>query len=420
MKHSFIALSLTAVVLASCSKNSDNQPAPPTGGDTTSISGDVSGTWTKGNVYNVTGSIQIAEGKSLTIEEGVTVLFSDSIVKPEVIVKGNLYAMGTAQSPVKFTVPDNFKTDKNAFGGLWGGIIAGPNSAELVLQYAVLEYGGAVTTEESASVKAGLYKGEAGEPVPVVYTSNVNGKFIMVNSTVRNFHEDGIYLEGGQLLIANNLFHTTGLANGDAVNIKSGCVADVAFNLIYSPNTNGMKLSNSDERTPQADVIGYNNTIVNAGWRRPTPKGGSIWVEEGVKVTLYNNMLANDRFGIKRDVEVPEDNRSVFGNTFYYGFLQEGVNQFQPGTDIIAGTGDIRGTTAGANDPKFVNYPVSTDKLNSTFDNSWDFHLQAGSPALGKGKTDFTPHFSATGLTANGVTFKSPVPANYIGAFGTK
>ncbi len=419
MKHSFIALALTAVVLASCSKNSDNQPTPPKGGDTTSISGDVSGTWTKGNVYNVTGAIQIAEGKSLTIEEGVTVLFNDTILKPEVIVKGNLYSMGTAQNPIKFTVPDNLKTKDNEFGGFWGGIIAGPNCTELVLQNTILEYGGAVTTDESASVKAGLYKPGSGNPVPAVYTSNVNGKFIMVNSAVQNFHEDGIYLEGGQLLIANNVFHTTGLSNGDAINIKSGCVADVAFNLIYSPNTNGMKLSNADLRTPQANVTGYNNTIINAGWRRPTIKGGSVWVEQSVIVKLYNNLLANDRFGIKRDAGRPEQDTSKFGNTLYYSNWQDGVDQFQPTAEIIAGTNDIRGTKAGENDPKFVSYPLTTDKLNASFDNNWDFHLQAGSPALGKGKTDFTPHYAA-GLTANGVTFKSPLPANYIGAFGAK
>jgi hypothetical protein len=75
-------------------------------------------------------------------------------------------------------------------------------------------------------------------------------------------------------------FYTTGVAGGDAINIKSGVLADVAFNVIYSPNTNALKLSNSGDRTPQAYIVGYNNTIINAGWRRPTTKGGSIWLEK--------------------------------------------------------------------------------------------------------------------------------------------
>jgi len=422
MNKLFIGTVFAAAVLSACSKNDNTNPNPAPGKDTTSVSGQVSGTWTKGNVYNVTGSLEIPQGKTLTIEEGVTVLFTDTIVKPEVIVKGNLYSMGTAANPVKFTVPDAMKTTANLFGGLWGGIIAGPASTELALVYTTLEYGGAVTTEESASVKAGLYKAAAGEHVPAVYYGNVNGKVVIMNSSVHNFYEDGFYMEGGQLVIANNTVYTTGIANGDVVNIKSGCVADVSFNTIYSPNTNGLKLSNSGDRTPQAFVVGYNNTILNAGWRRPTTKGGSIWVEKGVRVTLYNNLLANDRYGIKRDKGNPEDSangRSQFGNTLYYGYTQTGVDQFQPSNEIIAGANDVIGTKAGDNDPKFVNYPVSTDNINATFNTGWDFHVQSGSPALGKGKTSFTRNFSA-GLVVNGVTYTSPAPADYIGAYGTK
>jgi hypothetical protein len=130
-------------------------------------------------------------------------------------------------------------------------------------------------------------------------------------------------------------------------------------------------------------------------------------------------MIANDRFGIKRDKGNPEDSRSKFFNTFYYGYTQEAVDQFQPSDEIIAGTDDIIGTKAGENDPKFVNYPLSTDLYNADFDPKWDFHLQPGSPALGKGKTDFTPNFR-NGFTINGVTYQSPEPADYIGAFGEK
>ncbi len=384
-----------------------------------SVAGEVSGTWKKGNTYKITGHLQIPAGKSLTIEEGVTVLFSDSVVKPEVVVLGNLYSLGTAEAPVKFTVPDAWKTAKNEFGNLWGGLIAGPNAAEFVIKNTILEYGGAVTTEESPSVKAGLYKAAAGEHVPVIYYPALNGKLVVMNSTIRNFNEDGFYIEGGKVIIANNLFYTTGVSGGDAINIKSGVQADIAFNLVYSPNTNALKLSNSGDRSPQAYIVGYNNTIINAGWRRPTTKGGSIWLEKSVRADLYNNLLANDRFGIKRDKGAPEDNRSVIGTTLYYGHSEDAVKQFQPSTEIIAGVNDLLAAKVGDNDPKFVNYPLSTSMTNPTFNTAWDFHLQTGSPALGKGRTDFTRLY-ADGLAINGVTYKSPAPATYIGAFGTK
>jgi hypothetical protein len=321
---------------------------------------------------------------------------------------------------VKFTVPDAWKTAGNQFGNLWGGLIAGPNSTELVLSNTIIEYGGAVTTDESPSVKAKLYKAIAGEHVPVIYYSNLNGKLVVVNSIIRNFNEDGFYIEGGKVIIANNTFNTTGVSGGDAINIKSGVQADVAFNVVYSPNTNALKLSNSGERSPQAYIVGYNNTIINAGWRRPTTKGGSIWLEKGVRADLYNNLLANDRFGIKKEnVDKSVDDRSVIGNSLYYGATEEGVKQFQPSAEILKGANDLISAKVGDNDPKFVNYPLMTDNKNATFNTAWDFHLQAGSPALGKGKTGFTRLY-ADGLVLNGVTYKSPAPADYIGALGTK
>ena len=138
-----------------------------------------------------------------------------------------------------------------------------------------------------------------------------------------------------------------------------------------------------------------------------------------MRADLYNNLLVNDRFGIKRDKGVPEDSRSKVSNTFYYGYTQAAVTQFQPTTEILAGPNDVLGKAPGENDPKFVNYPLSTDVKNATFNPAWDFSLQAGSPALGKGRTDFTRNYSP-GLTLGGVLYKSPDPATFAGAKGLK
>lgn len=421
MKKVLLLAALSAAVLVGCSKSEDssNPVVTPTPVVKESVSGDVSGTWAKGSTYKITGHLQVPASQSLVIEEGVNIVFSDSTVKPELIVRGNLYVTGTSANPVKFTVPDAWKTTANQWGSLWGGIIAAPTCAEMLIDNAILEYGGAVTTESSPSVKAGLYKAAAGNHVPAVNYSNVNGKLVIVNSRLNNQNEDGFYIEGGKVIVANNKIYTQGISGGDAINIKSGVQADVAFNLVYSPNTNALKLSNTGDRTPQAYVIAYNNTIVNAGWRRPTIKGGSIWVEVAVRAELYNNLLANDRFGVKRDPKNPEDNRSKVSNNLYFGATQDGVTGFQPTTEILAGTNDILSKTVGDNDPKFVNYPLTTESKNAIFNTAWDFRLQAGSPAIGKGTTSFTRLY-ADGLSfANGTLYKSPAPSTTIGAFGT-
>jgi len=416
MKNSkmFVGIFLLMTLFAACSKD-DNTTTPVV---EQSVTGEVSGTWTKGSIIQVKTDIIIPAGKSLTIEEGVTVVM-DTTTKPEIIVNGNLYVLGSTASPVKLTVPESARITKNKFGKLWGGILASKTCSELVISNAILEYGGAVTTESSTSVKQGLYKAVSGEFDPAIWFSNTVGKLVMQNSTVRFWHDDCTYLEGGSIIFTNNIFHTTGESGGEGINIKSGCVADVAYNLIYSTNTNALKLSNSGDRTPQAYVVAYNNTIVNTGWRRPTIKGGSIWVEASVRAELYNNLMANCRFGIKRDVKKPEDSRSKASNSLYYSYSQEGATQFQPSTEILTGTNDIISNKAGDNDPKFVNYPVSTSQSNADFSTTWDFHLATGSPALNKGITTFSRNFKE-GLSINGQTYKSPEPASYIGAFGAK
>lgn len=410
-------LLIGAVALASaftsCKKDENKTDTTLPVPTTDTVSGDVSGLWKKGSTHYISGDIFVAEGKSLIIEEGVTVkMLAD--VKPEFIIKGNFYCEGTAAAPIKFVASGASAT----YGDQWGGILAGPTCGEFLLNYVILEQGGAVTTEQSSSVKAGFFKAEAGNHVPAVWYGGT-GKFVVSNSIIRNFNEDGFYIEGGDVIITNNYFYTTGVAGGDAINIKSGVWADVAFNVVYSPNTNALKLSNSGDKPRQAYVIGYNNTIVNCGWRRPTTKGGSIWVEKAIRADLYNNLLLNNRYGVKRDKGNPEDNRSVIQKTFYYGFGQTTVDQFQPNTEIIAGSSDIIATTAGSNDPKLENYPLSTDVNNGEYNVSWDFHLKAGSPALTGGNTGFTRHFNA-GLTLNGKSYASPNPAVYFGALGTK
>lgn len=419
MKNNIILLFILCSLglLTACEKANINVDTSDADG---SAIGEVSGVWSKGSVQHIKGDIVIPEGKTLTIEEGVTILM-DSVSKPEIIVLGNLYALGTSDNPVRFTVEDVYKTKTNEFGKLWGGILAAPSCQELVLDNTVIEYGGSITSDASKSVKLGLYKKVSGEALPALWFSNPEGKLVVQNSSISHFHEDCTYIEGGKIIFANNRFFSNGVTGGEAINFKSGCIADVAYNLVYSVNTNALKLSNSGDRTPQAYIIVYNNTILNTGWRRPTAKGGSIWLEASVRAEIYNNLFANTRFGVKRDPKKPEDSRSVSSNNWYYGYDQLTVDQFQVGkNDIVGGTNDVRGKVAGDNNPKFVAYPLETSVENYLFDKVWDFHLQGNSPALKTGTLAFKPHFLNGLVMSNGLTYNSPEPAIYIGAFGTK
>jgi len=417
-KHQLLILLAFFAIFTSCKKDA---PAPI---KITLNSGTASGIWKKGGTYTVKGSLTIPKDSALTIQEGVTVIFADTSKRSEIIVNGNIYVMGTAQNPVKFTVPDQYKTNANAMAGLWGGIIASPTNTEILILYTTIEYAGAVTTSNSLSVINGLYKATAGEKAPALYSSNVNSKIVVMNSIIRNIKEDVFYMEGGQIIFANNTFGPTGLENGGQINLKSGCLADCAYNLMFSSNSDAFKLTSSGTKVPQTHVVAYNNTIVNCGWRRPDVKGGSIWLEKLVYAEAYNNILFNNRWGVQKALSASSvpDARSVADYNFYYGATQQCVDQYTAISNgvgvLVRGANDKAGTTPGANDPKFVNYPVSNANTNFLFDAAWDFHLQAGSPALTGGKTGVARIFP-NGLIINGVTYTAPASSAYFGAFGT-
>ena len=428
---------------ASCSVTVSNN-------DPVTAVGNVEGVWKKYSTVNVTGHVFVPAGKTLTIEEGVEIIIATGGVdanktKIEFIINGNLYAVGTKSAPVKFTIPAAERTAANTFGRAWGGIIGSTTCAEILLDNVIVEFTGATTTATSPSSVAALFKAAGGENMVAFNTNNPNGKYVVTNSTFRSNGEDAIYVQGGSCIFTNNLFYGVGEAGGEAINCKAGTKVDAAGNIMFSPNTNGFKLSNSgaSPTRPQAQINAYNNTIINAGWRRDPskPKGGSVWLEEGVLAYIYNNLIVNSMFGAKAPsfginaTTGPDLNSKIDYNFYASGSQQSAIPQhvtngtitafagFKAGVkDVVRGTNDVFAASAGdvAKDPKFVNFSLNSVALLSfTFDPSWDFRLQAGSPALTGAKTNFTPFFSTTGLTLQGKEYKSPAPAAYFGAKGT-
>ena len=275
-------------------------------------------------------------------------------------------------------------------------------------------------------------------------TNNPTGKYVITNSTFRNNGEDAIYVQGGSCIFMNNLFHAVGESGGEAINVKAGTKVDAAGNIMFSPNTNAFKLSNSGASAsrPQAQIYAYNNTIINSGWRRDPnkPKGGSVWLEAGVLAYVYNNLVVNSMFGNKAPsfgvnaTTGPDVNSKMEYNFFASGTQKSTIPQhvtngtitafdgFKAGVvDLVRNANDIYAGSAGdaTKDPKFVNFPLNDTPVASfTYNTSWDFRLQSSSPALTGAKTNFTPFFSTTGLTLNGKEYKSPAPATYFGAKG--
>ncbi len=360
--------------------------------------------WSKDTLLSE--SVEIPEGTSLYIEPGVTVTCSSSSKVPvEVVVLGNLYCMGTADKPVSF-VSDTKKPND------WGGIICGYNSAEVVLSYTELAYGGATPTESSYSFQNKLFKTTIDGGVPAFHFCNVNGSFVMDHCFLHDNYNDQVYFTGGKGIIAHSVFADNGNATdgGDAINVKSGCRLDVAYNLIYNACTNAFKLSNSgnDETHPLTEMTVYNNTAVNCGWRRSkNKKGGSIWLEKSIYPTFVNNLVYDCRYGMKqpkKDGCLVEQSRLT--PNYYYASTQTGLEQMSEGADLIMiFSDDVRSTSAGDKCPNFtlfsqnplinVNCEVDDPAQGAplAYDTTWNFAPSAGSLALQGGVTDFSRMF---------------------------
>ena len=426
------------------------------------VSGNVSGTWEKNSTINVSGHITVPVGQTLNIEEGVNVIFDDNGVgashtRIEFMVGGKLYCKGTKTNPILFSVAASKRIAANTFGGLWGGIVGTKDCPEMLFNYVIEEYTGGDVVADSPSALAGIYTA-GGDITPHITTNNPQGKYVVTNCIFRNGRSDALYFMGGQAIIANNTFIAIGQTGGEAINMKAGCKVDAAYNLIFSPNTNGLKLSSSGQddasgRT-QALIRAFNNTIINSGWRRNGVKGGGAYIEKGALVSVFNNLFVNCKFmAMTPSLNTPSptsgaDNNSIIDYNFYAsGSQQSTLAQDNPAT-LTSYMGYVSNQAAyfhdgrlntpkidfhsivsasagdATKDPKFVSYGFSSVDLASyTYDNSWNFLVQSTSPVLTGAYSTFTgsyaPYWGTTGITVNGVEYKTPAPAARFGAFGT-
>lgn len=411
--------------------------------------------WPADTVVNLTSHYEIPEGTRLVIKEGAQIIASTEGVGAnhtpiEFTVKGNLYCEGTAEKPIRFSIAQADRTQTNIFHKMWGGIVATETCQEMLIDHTIIEYTGGQVVEGSPAANNGIYT--AGDDAyPQITANNINGKYVITNSIIRNGWSDGIYLMGGKAIIANNTFAANGYDGAEAVNIKAGCQADIAGNIMFSPNTNGLKLSSSgqSESRGQAKVQAYNNTIINAGWRRDGEKGGCIFVEKNALVHVFNNLMVNCKFkamtpsfDTPNDPEEGYDNRSVIDYNFYASGRQESKNVFESGIahawegynynhkDYNKGVTDLNSIVAteeDGKDPKFVNFNIENVSLTEYYyaeNSNWDFHVQSGSPVLNgaySGTEDsMAPFFAAEGLAINGNTYKSPAVQALFGAYGNK
>lgn len=439
------------------------------------IFGEVEGSLTAGR-YFVSNHLIVQQGKSLTLEPGVELIFTtkgvgSNHVPVEFSIKGNLYSKGTAKNPVILSIPKEQRLPENIFQEehQWGGIMAYASCEEMLIDHTVIEFTGGQVIEGSPAAANGDYI--AGDDAyPQITITNPKGKYVITNSVIRNGWSDGIYMMGGKAIIANNTFAANGYDGAEAVNIKAGCQVDVTGNIMYSPNTNGLKLSSSgqgENGKDQCKVKAYNNSIFNSGWRRDGEKGGCIYVEKNALADVFNNMLINCKYRAQtaswkdpNNIDEGYDTHSTIDYNCYISGRQksdviwageandegiweagsgiayawEGYNTkhknyhleektLEDGTVVPAiDANSVIATEKNLPEPQFVNYDIHTSKISEvSFNEAWDFHTLNLIPGAYNGNASFAqPYYQTAGLTVNGNTYYSPAVQPYFGAFGTR
>lgn len=439
LKNLALYMALSASWMA-CNKSEDvniSQPEYNVGEEITTdtLSGAVKGTMKSGRTYFFKADITVNEGDTLLMQSGSKlVAIGDGLTpatSPMVIVNGAFFSLGTKENPNYIGVEESKRSYENAFKGYWGGIAYGPTSGDAVIKWTLLEHAGGPAGPNTNPL---LY--DEGDPRYTITYSNINGNFVLEDSWIRYSKDDGMRVEGGgKVNIMRNTFECNGETGGEAINIKSGTVGNIAYNMIIGACTNGIKHSNNNGATSiQTNIKFYNNTIINGGARKvQAGRGGSMNIEQGAKGEYYNNLVVNCRFGL-RVVRDADTANTKYDNNFYYGSTDLIVGQF----NATAGVGkkapnDVQGA-AKENNPRFVLFDVDKtpdfaaapfDKFPTSFSDQFqlmntvgnsDFRLSSASPCIGKGKTDFEP-FNNINITNEALKPTVTRPGRDAGAF---
>ncbi|RKR83592.1 hypothetical protein BDD43_3802 [Mucilaginibacter gracilis] len=406
------------------------------------LKGTIKGTLLSGKTYYFSSDITVNDGDTLLLQSGVHLIAlcdgKTPATAPEIFMHGTFISLGTKDQPNYITVKnaDDLHAQAaqqnyvNVFFGWWGGITCTPSAVtptnpnpkggDAIIKWTHIEFGGGPAG--SADNQAFYATGNARYNI---YFANITKNLIIEDSWFFGAKDDNIRTDGGKISIMRNTFELCGGVGGEFLNMKSGTVGDVAYNMCIGSATNSLKLSDAGSTGVQANVNMYNNTMVNGGYRQTkTGRGGAIDYEKLAKGKAFNNLFVNCRFSMRVTSDADIANVS-YNNNLFYGYSTAIVGQFYT-TDsylgIPKGSSDIISTTVQTNNPLFYGYDVNQYNFTSNPGpisaslqpfvvvamGAANFRLTAASPAIGKGNTSLLPLNTVTATGTYGATITPP------------
>jgi hypothetical protein len=391
LSHLFTTGAMVTGLLAatSCSKSkttANSGPVLPAEAirSTTINGGNIKGVMLTDSTYTVNGDVTVLKGDTLMVQPGATINVPGNHA---FYIQGTFLSLGTPSQPIVFTAPV-------AQPGQWGGFQADSCQGFTAYWTKILWAGGPDSsggTRETISISV---------PIPVdiedcwFVGGQDNGIGISATATVK---------------VLRNSFYGGGTTDGEAIDFHSGVTGVVAYNVIWGQAGSAVKVyTSSTIQNPQTNVEVYNNTCVDNGFRRGAAEPGrGVLVDAFSQARVYNNLLVNNYWSL--DITQTADIvHTVYNNNFFYVTVDSLLGfQYPAGEAGTPQSGDIIGQTlATSTNPNFVNYTPPPNPSERIIPSAFDFHLQSGSPALGKGYTG-----SVTGLPAGVPPLSSDIGA---------
>lgn len=363
-----LAIGGLIISLSACSSNSSVTGANSGGGNNktitgTTFSGHKKGTLASGKTYTVNGDVYIDKGDTITVQPGVTV---NVLNNSTFFVNGVIQSLGTQSQPITFTAPGDSS-------GSWGGFQC--DSAQAVtFHWTHINYTGGPDPTGGPRVTLLVHA-----PINVDFEDN------WIMDGVDNALEvnDGAHLT----MLRNTIMHQ-GSTDGEGLDVYRGVTGVVAYNVIWGGAGNALKIQTDKiQLNPQTDLKMYNNDFIDNGFRRGAAEpGAGITIDQYAKGDIYNNMFISNYYGLA--ITQGADVANIkYGNNLFWTDVDSVQAYFYPPGDA----GQKQSSDIMNQNPMFKSY--TKDPLAVTDKN--DYHLQAGSPAIGAGNSTYNNDIGA-------------------------